>query len=203
VAAGLSQARTAAADALGAAISGELASLGMGGARVHIAVASHDGPKALGPTGQDRVEFLIAPNPGEEPRPLGRVASGGELSRALLATKRVLAGIGPVGTYVFDEVDTGVGGAVAEAIGRKLHAVGAHHQVLCITHQPQVAAYATRHFRVQKEVSGGRTCSAIVALDAAARQEELARMLGGIDVTEGARQAACALIQAAQAARAA
>jgi DNA repair protein RecN (Recombination protein N) len=203
VAAALSAARKAAADALGHAISTELASLGMGGARVHIAVAAHEGPRALGPTGQDRVEFLIAPNPGEEPRPLGRVASGGELSRALLATKRVLAGIGPVGTYVFDEVDTGVGGAVAEAIGRKLHAVGAHHQVLCITHQPQVAAYATRHFRVQKEVSGGRTCSAIVALDGAARQEELARMLGGIDVTEGARQAAQALLHAAHAARAA
>ncbi len=192
------------ARALGGAISTELASLGMGEARVEVAVAplegdgnlSVDGAR-LGPTGMDRVEFLIATNPGEEPRPLRKVASGGELSRALLALKRVLAGLGPVGTYVFDEVDTGVGGAVAETIGRKLADVGKHHQVLCITHLPQVAAFGGTHLHVRKEVRDGRTRSRVHRLDPETRVEEIARMLGGATVTEAARRAAAELVRQA------
>jgi DNA repair protein RecN (Recombination protein N) len=188
---------------LGAAISDELASLGMGGARVAVSVdALKAGGVAVGDvrvsaTGRDHVEFLIAPNPGEDPRPLARVASGGELSRALLALKRVLASGGPVGLYVFDEVDTGVGGAVAEVIGQKLSDVAAHHQVLCITHAPQVAAYGARHLHVHKAVEGGRTFSRVRALSPDERVAELARMLGGIDVSPATRQAARDLLDAA------
>jgi DNA repair protein RecN (Recombination protein N) len=143
------------------------------------------------------VEFLIATNPGEDPRPLGRVASGGELSRALLALKRVLAGLGPVGTYVFDEVDTGVGGAIADTIGRKLAEVGAHHQVLVITHLPQVAAFGDTHLHVRKDVQDGRTRSRVERLTSDARVEELARMLGGASPTAAAREAAAELIRGA------
>ena len=200
----LSAARQAAADGLGDAISRELASLGMGGARVAVSVdplqsggVEVSGTR-LGESGRDRVEFLIAPNPGEEPRPLARVASGGELSRALLALKRVLAAGGPVGLYVFDEVDTGVGGAVAEVIGQKLSDVAAHHQVLCITHAPQVAAYGEQHLHVHKVVEGGRTFCRVAVLDPEQRVGELARMLGGIDVSAATRQAARDLLGSAR-----
>ena len=152
--------------------------------------------------GIDRVEFLIAPNPGEEPRPLARVASGGELSRALLALKRVLSGIGPVGLFVFDEVDTGVGGAVAEVIGQKLTAIASGNQVLCITHSPQVAVYAHQHFFVHKIQEGGRTHSRIRRLDEPEHLAEVSRMLGGIQVSEASRAAARQLRTTALAARA-
>ncbi|MFZ5479658.1 MAG: DNA repair protein RecN, partial [Myxococcota bacterium] len=189
----LSERRRAAAGRLGDAITAELASLGMGAARVEVDVGT---VAQLGPTGLDRVEFLIATNPGEEPRPLRRVASGGELSRALLALKRVLAGLGPVGTYVFDEVDSGVGGAVAETIGRKLAEVGRFHQVLCITHLPQVAACGTTHLHARKEVARGRTRTLVARLSPEDRVEELARMLGGAEVGEEARGMARALLRA-------
>ena len=128
----------------------------MGRARVVVDVgappAASDGLSAVGArltrTGIDRVEFLIAPNQGEDPRPLRRIASGGELCRALLALKRVLAEKGPAGLYVFDEVDAGVGGAIAEVIGRAIADVARHRQVLCITHLPQIAALADTHFVV-------------------------------------------------------
>lgn len=196
VAHALSLRRQAAATALGDAITAELNALGMGGARVEVAVAPTSGASdvevdgaRLTATGIDRVEFLIAPNPGEAPRPLRQVASGGELSRSLLALKRVLSGLGPVGLYVFDEVDTGVGGAVAEVIGRKLAEVADGGQVLCITHLPQVAAWADRHLRVHKAVVDGRTQSGVEHLDSHhARREELARMLGGVEVGDGARE---------------
>ena len=200
----LSDGRQASAHLLGRAITDELRSLGMGGARVEVAVAPLDGPgdvdvagARMTASGIDRVEFLIAPNPGEAPRPLAAVASGGELSRSLLALKKVLAGMGPVGLYVFDEVDTGVGGAVAEVIGQKLAQVAAHHQVLCVTHQPQVCVYGDRHLYVDKAVADGRTFSRVRALDPAGRKAEVARMLGGIRVGEAAHQAAGALLDGA------
>ncbi len=203
----LSAARQQHADRLAQAVSAELAVLGMGHARIEVnldTVAAQpselqvDGAR-LGPTGLDRAEFLIAPNPGETPRPLTKVASGGELSRALLALKQVLAGLGPVGSYVFDEVDTGVGGAVAEAIGRKLHTVARHHQVLCITHQAVIAAWGDQHFRVQKQVADGRTRTQLAELTLVHRKDELARMLGGAEITAGVRQAAVDLLESAQA----
>jgi DNA repair protein RecN (Recombination protein N) len=193
----LSSARHAASSPLAEAMTTELASLGMGGARVLVDIAPIEGEggvvldgQRLTARGVDRVEFLIAPNPGEEPRPLARVASGGELSRALLALKRVLAGIGPVGLFVFDEVDTGVGGAIAEVIGQKLAAIALGNQVLCITHSPQVAVYAHQHFFVHKVHEGGRTHSRIKRLDEPAHLAEISRMLGGIDVSEASREAA-------------
>ncbi len=201
----LRAAREGAAGALARAICTELGDLGMGQARIEVSVAplepdasdlAFEGAR-LTATGADQVELLISPNPGEPPRPLGRIASGGELSRALLATKRVLAGQGPVGTYVFDEVDTGVGGAVAEAIGHKLREVAAHHQVLCITHLPQIAALGDTHYRVQKRVADGRTHSELVPIGGPQRVEELARMLGGRTVSDAAREAARALLDAA------
>lgn len=195
IAAELSAARRAAAGTLGAAISAELASLGMGEARVDVAVAE----TGLGALGQDRVEYLIATNRGEPPRPLAQVASGGELSRSLLAVKRVLAAAGPVGLYVFDEVDSGVGGAIADAIGRKLVEVARHHQVLCITHLPQIAAQGKHHFHVQKAVveeSDGevRTHSRIRRLTVDERVDEVARMLGAATVTAATRAAARELL---------
>jgi len=199
----LSVARHAAAGRLAEAMTAELAELGMGLARVEVAVAPLDGGDGemvvdgarLSATGRDRAEFLIAPNPGEAPRPLRKVASGGELSRALLALKRVLAQGGPVGLYVFDEVDTGVGGGIAEVIGRKLAQVAAHHQVLCITHLPQVAIYGDRHLAVTKRVDDGRTYSDIVTLGPSARREEIARMLGGLEITPATRHLAAELLR--------
>ena len=188
--------REAEAARLAKGITAELSSLGMGEARVDVAVS----PSGPGPKGADRVEFLIATNRGEEPRPLGKVASGGELSRALLAVKRVLAAEGPAGAYVFDEVDTGVGGAIAEVIGGKLHAVSRHHQVLCITHLPQIAAWADTHLHVSKSAASGRTVSSVRRLSERESIEEIARMLGGIRVSDAARSAARELRQNAHAA---
>ncbi|HEY2733093.1 MAG TPA: DNA repair protein RecN, partial [Polyangiales bacterium] len=154
----LSRARRAAAQTLGRAVSEELASLAMGDATITVEVEPSRGREGelavdgvrLSTTGIDRVEFLIATNAGETPRPLSKIASGGELSRAMLALKRVLAGLGPGGLYVFDEVDAGVGGAVAEVIGRKIRDVSRHHQVICITHLAPIAVFANAHYRVQK-----------------------------------------------------
>mgnify|MGYP000167726449 CR=1 FL=1 len=207
-AAALSEGRHAASEPLARRMTDELASLGMGGAQVMVDVAPLDGDGGVDLDGQrltargiDRVEFLIAPNPGEDPRPLARVASGGELSRALLALKRVLSGIGPVGLFVFDEVDTGVGGAIAEVIGQKLAAIAADNQVLCITHSPQVAVYAHQHFHVHKVHEAGRTHSRIRTLDEPGHLAEISRMLGGIDVSEASREAARQLRSAALLAR--
>ncbi|HHH28349.1 MAG TPA: DNA repair protein RecN [Polyangiaceae bacterium] len=201
----LSKARRKIAKKLGDAIGGELATLGMGGAKVEVQVQplaerrgelSIDGAR-LTETGIDRVEFLIAPNRGEAPRPLRKIASGGELSRALLAVKRVLSGVGRAGLYVFDEVDSGVGGAIAEVIGQKLTEVAAHHQVICVTHLAQIAVYGEAHYRVTKRVAEGRTESGIERLDEGERLDEVARMVGGIEVTKSTRHAAREMLQLA------
>jgi len=199
----LSRKRREAADDLADAIGTELAQLGMGRARVVVDVTPAaatagallvDGAR-LTRTGIDRVEFLIAPNPGEDPRPLRKIASGGELSRALLALKRVLADEGPVGTYVFDEVDAGVGGAVAEVIGRAIADIARHRQVVCITHLPQIAALAETHFVVDKTESKGRTQTSVRRLSKAERIDEIARMLGGIKISPAQRRAAAEMLK--------
>lgn len=204
----LSEHRKQAADGLAAAMTHELSTLGMGGAKVRVEVAPLDGASGvcvgdlrLTARGIDRVEFMIAPNPGEAPRPLAQVASGGELSRALLALKRVLAGIGPVGMFVFDEVDTGVGGAIAEVIGQKLADIATHNQVLCITHSPQVAVYADQHLHVHKVQLNGRTHSCVRRLDEPGHLDEISRMLGGIDVSSASRAAAVQLRSTARSSR--
>ncbi len=202
VARGLSWKRRAASEKLADAIGRELAQLGMGRARVVVEVTPTtaagdalliDGAR-LTRTGMDRVEFLIAPNRGEDPRPLRKIASGGELSRALLALKRVLADQGPAGTYVFDEVDAGIGGAVAAVIGHAIADIARHRQVVCITHLPQIAALADAHFVVDKSESSGRTHTTVRRLDAAERVDEIARMIGGLTVGEAARRAAAELL---------
>lgn len=203
----LSAARRKAAEGLGRAITAELGSLGMGDAKVVVEVQASPpvgdalavGGAHLSSTGIDRVEFLIATNRGEVPRALGKIASGGELSRAMLAVKRVLAGLGPAGLYVFDEVDAGIGGAVAEVIGRKLQQIAHHHQVICITHLPQIAVFADAHFFVHKAVTNGRTCSEIKTLTAAEQRDEIARMLGGIQITDKTRAAAAEMLRSAKA----
>jgi len=202
----LSARRRKAAEKLGAAISGELAEMGMGGARVVVDVAALGGERAelavdgarLGPDGIDRVEFLISPNKGIDPRPLRKIASGGELSRALLALKRCLAECGPAGLYVFDEVDAGVGGAVADKIGRAIADVARHHQVLCITHLAPIAAFGDAHFVVSKQSDGGMTRSGVARVERKERVAEVARMLSGARVTDAALKAATEMIRAAR-----
>ncbi len=202
----LSRKRRDAASALADAIGRELAGLGMGRARVVVDVSKVPGAQAadlpavdgarLTTSGIDRVEFLIAPNKGEDPRPLRKIASGGELSRALLALKRVLAEKGPAGLYVFDEVDAGVSGAIAEVIGRAIADVARHRQVLCITHLAQIAALCDHHFVVDKTETKGRTTSTVKRLSERERIDEVARMIGGVKVGEASRRAALELLSA-------
>ncbi|WP_139489310.1 DNA repair protein RecN [Brevibacillus dissolubilis] len=145
-------------------------------------------------SGIDTIEFMIAPNPGEPMRPLTKIASGGELSRVMLAIKTILATTEQVNTLIFDEVDTGVSGRAAQAIAEKLAAVGKHRQVLCITHLPQVASMADAHFYIQKQVHGDETMTSITLMNEDERVNELARMLGGAEVTEKTREHAREMI---------
>jgi DNA repair protein RecN (Recombination protein N) len=159
------------------------------------------GPQAwrLGPRGVDQAEFLFSANAGEEPRPLARIASGGELSRTMLALKVVLAATDAVPVLIFDEVDAGIGGRTADTVGRKLREVARTRQVLCVTHLPQIAAYADQHLRVEKREGRGRTATTVVALVRGDRVREVARMLGGESVTDTSLQHARALITQARA----
>jgi DNA repair protein RecN (Recombination protein N) len=141
-------------------------------------------PLPLSVKGADRVEFLISPNVGEEVKPLAKIASGGELSRIMLAMKRILAKVGGRQVLVFDEVDAGIGGAMAEVVGRKLRELSRHHQVICVTHLPQIACFADQHHSVRKEVKLGRTITLVDRLDKESIVDEIARMLGGLKVTE-------------------
>ncbi|PWE34048.1 DNA repair protein RecN [Maritimibacter sp. 55A14] len=186
----LSAARRAAAARLDAAMAAELAPLKMERALFSTDVAEAEG----GPDGRDAVAFLVATNPGAPAGPLARIASGGELSRFLLALKVCLTADAPGLTMIFDEIDRGVGGATADAVGRRLAALAEGAQLLVVTHSPQVAALGAHHWRVEKRVRGNVTTSAVTALDAAARVDEIARMLAGDTVTEEARAAARALL---------
>jgi DNA repair protein RecN (Recombination protein N) len=151
----------------------------------------------LGPSGADRVTFTFAPNPGEPPRPLGRIASGGESSRLSLALKVVLAASDETPLLVFDEVDAGVGGRNASAVGERLRELSRFHQVLCVTHLPQVAAHADAHLVVGKRVVGERTVTEATLLDTVARTAELAAMLGGEGAGAEAHSTAEALLRRA------
>jgi DNA repair protein RecN (Recombination protein N) len=137
----------------------------------------------MGPHGFDRPEFMISPNVGEELRPLSKIASGGELSRIMLAIKTILARTASVETVIFDEVDSGISGATAEVVGEKVLSLAEYHQVLCITHLPQIASQGETHFEVSKGVVDGRTQTMISELDAEARVQEIARLLGGREIT--------------------
>lgn len=189
----LGKARAKAAKALSKATTALIAELGMGGGRFEIALEPV-GAERPDPQGGERVEFLVSANAGQPPRPLRKVASGGELSRISLAIEVAALGSDAVPTMVFDEVDSGIGGAVAEIVGQKLRALGGSRQVLCVTHLPQVAAQGHAHYRVSKAEAAGVTQSAVQLLDAGQRREELARMLGGVEVSKEARAAARRLL---------
>jgi DNA repair protein RecN (Recombination protein N) len=152
-------------------------------ARLHIEVAPVDEPGTIGPLGRDRVDFLIQTNPGEPAKSLRKVASGGELSRVMLALKSVLASVDAAPTLIFDEADAGVGGAVAEVVGRRLRAIADHRQVLCVTHLPQVASGAETHILVEKTSVRGRTNTTARRLTERERVREVARMLAGEEIT--------------------
>ena len=157
-----------------------------------------EGEGSLKEKGMDDLEFYLSTNVGEELKPLRGIASGGELSRIMLALKKVLARTGSVGTIVFDEVDSGIGGATAEIVGQKLQEVARHHQVLCITHLPQIACCGDRHYRVVKRIVGERTNTSVTLLSEEERLEEIARMLGGVELTEKTRDHAREMLFAAR-----
>ena len=199
-AAQLSRARAQAAKKLAKAVEAELGDLAMAGARFAVALEpcapDADSPGLeTGPAGRERPQFLFSANAGEALRPIQRVASGGELSRLFLAIKNSLRRADRNMVIVFDEVDAGIGGAVAERVGRVLAELSTEHQVLCITHLPQIAAFADRHFVVRKEQAGGRTRTRVARVEGDARIEELARMAGGERVTDVTRQHARALLE--------
>ena len=189
----LGKSRRKAADSLSASTTTLITELGMGGGRFEAALEPNEGDRP-DPQGGERVEFLVAANLGQPPRPLRKVASGGELSRISLAIEVAALGLDAVPTMVFDEVDSGIGGAVADIVGQKLRALGSKRQALCVTHLPQVAAQGHAHYRVSKAASEGVTQSAVHVLDAKQREEELARMLGGVEVSKEARAAAKRLL---------
>lgn len=194
----LSQARSLVAERFAGEVKEGLFALAMAKCEFSVKVESAATPEALGPFGVDQVEFFFSANVGEPQRPLAKVASGGEASRVLLALRQVLAGADGCQAYVLDEADAGVGGAVAEAVGRMMKDISQHRQVLCITHLPQVAAFADEHFLVEKRHRQGRTCSKVTALhEADARTRELARMMSGMEVSKEAFGAAQALVKSA------
>jgi DNA repair protein RecN (Recombination protein N) len=200
----LSQVRHTAAERLGGAMEIELRDLQMSGARFMVdfqrqpdpdGAPSLDGERyAFDANGLERVEFLIAPNPGEGFKPLTKIASGGETSRLMLALKNVLARADQIPTLIFDEIDQGIGGRVGAVVGKKLWSLAQDHQVLCITHLPQLAAYGDQHFRVQKEIHDGRTSTQVIPLDGEPRLVELAQMMG--EVSEGTLRSAREILQA-------
>ena len=193
-AADLSKGRSAAAKRLADAVMAELAPLKLDKSR--FAVRLHPLPEAeWSGEGAERVGYEIATNPGQEPGPLAKIASGGELARVMLALKVVLAQVGSTPCLVFDEVDTGIGGATADAVGERLARLGAAAQVLVVTHAPQVAARADHHWRVEKAVHAGRAAVSVTRLSDGERREEIARMLAGARITEAARAAADSLIR--------
>ena len=192
----LSAARARAARRLEAAVGAELKPLRLERARFQVSLPRLE-PEAWNARGAEQASFLIAANPGQEPGPLARVASGGELSRLMLALKVVLAARSAAHTLVFDEVDSGIGGATAASVGERLAAVARDLQVLVVTHSPQVAARGSAHLRISKRVTAGRTETHAAPLDGGERREEIARMLAGETITEAARAAADSLLEPA------
>ncbi len=205
---GLSEKRSMIARRLEEEVEKELADLDMGKTRFRVRIEGVDkggakevhgdlriGEFHLNAKGMDEVEFLISPNIGEALKPLSKIASGGELSRIMLAMKTILAEMGEGQTLVFDEVDAGIGGATAEVVGRKLHTLSRHHQVLCVTHLPQIACFADTHHFVSKEAKGGRTITKVKKLEGDGIADEIARMLGGVRITSRTRAHAREMIE--------
>jgi DNA repair protein RecN (Recombination protein N) len=208
VAQDLSDKRSTVARRLEGEVERELGDLGMGKTRFRVRIYRADkgaareghgdlriGEFDLNAKGMDEVEFLISPNIGEALKPLSKIASGGELSRIMLAMKTILAEMGAGQTLIFDEVDSGIGGATAEVVGRKLHTLSRRHQVLCVTHLPQIACFADTHHVVSKETKGGRTITKVKKLEGDGIADEIARMLGGVRVTSRTRAHAREMIE--------
>jgi len=200
IAQSLSQHRRSASSKFAKAIIGQLTDLAMEQTRFEVRFAAGwpPPPASWSSRGTDEAEFYVSPNPGEELRPLARIVSGGEMSRVMLAIKSLASLDQPGKTLIFDEVDVGIGGRVADAVGGKLRALGESFQVLCITHLPQIAAYGHRQYRIRKVVSDGRTSTLVDALDRAGREAELARMIGGAAVSEAARASAREMLASRQ-----
>jgi DNA repair protein RecN (Recombination protein N) len=212
----LSRRRSSTGEALAQAIEGAMADLAMPFVRFSVHLGHRDDPNGVpagledengnGPrlyafdrTGVDQVEFMLSPNPGEPLKPLARIASGGESSRLLLALKSILSEVDTVPTLVFDEVDVGVGGRAGQVVGEKLWAMTSNHQVICITHLPQVAAFADAHYHIAKEFSADRTRTRIATLSPDEQIDELAAMLDGTPVSEHSRASAREMIGRAEA----
>ena len=202
----LSMIRQKAATKMGQLVESELSQLGMPHCRFRVNFEFRNAAGAVEcvedatiegimRTGLDAVEYVISPNPGEGFQPMAKIASGGELSRILLSLKVALIQSDPVGSYIFDEVDTGIGGGVAETVGQKLQQVGEGRQVLCISHLPQVISCAHHHLHVRKEVTDNRTSSATRYLSFAERSDEVARMLGGVEITDRTREHAVEMLR--------
>ncbi|MFT4796958.1 MAG: DNA repair protein RecN (Recombination protein N) [Candidatus Azotimanducaceae bacterium] len=197
----LSTKRKKAAKTIEKAVSGQLANLGMAGAVFAVAltpVATASTTDKLGPNGLEDIEFLISTNPGQTPRALNKIASGGELSRISLAIQVITADTSRVPSLVFDEVDVGIGGGVAEVVGTLLRNLGQKAQIICVTHLPQVAAQGHQHLIVEKSSNGKQATSLVKQLDDVARVKEIARMLGGLDMTEHSIAHAEEMYQSAQ-----
>ena len=191
----LSSTRQHAAKELEKKIKGEFKALRMEQVRTEVRIDSNSHAEPSGPTGNDSVEFLLSSNPGEPLQPLAKIVSGGELSRIMLAIKSVLADADEVPILIFDEVDSGIGGAVAAVVGERLRNLAKYHQVFCITHLPQVASQASSHYLIEKKVLKDRTVTDVRILNEKQRQDEVARMLGGLEITEATRQTAGEMLQ--------
>ncbi len=198
LAAKLTDGRRKAARKLGQAVTDNMQQLGMVGGQFEIRLVPQesDEPSA---SGREQVEFWVSANPGQPLQPLAKVASGGELARISLAVQVVTAQNASIPTLVFDEVDVGIGGGVAEIVGRQLRTLGRYCQVICVTHQPQVAAQAHHHLQVSKQTSDGQTCTGVLSLSREQRVEELARMLGGVEMTRQTISHAREMIERGQA----
>ena len=194
----LSQARQKIAQQLEERVKAELSDLKMSHTRFEIRFEQPSVGSTIGASGLDRVEYLFCANPGEALQPLSRVASGGELSRLMLAIKTVLADVDQIPVLVFDEIDTGVGGEVAAGMGQRLRVLGKSHQVLCLTHLPQIASKGTQHFLVEKRVEKKRTTTIVTSLSETARKREIARMLGGEQLTAAVEKAAVEMLNASK-----
>jgi DNA repair protein RecN (Recombination protein N) len=196
----LSEHRRTASGRFARAIIGQVTDLAMEHTRFEVRFAAGwpPPPSAWSRRGTDVAEFYVSPNPGEDLRPLARIVSGGEMSRMMLAIKSLASLDEPGKTLIFDEVDVGIGGRVADAVGGKLRALGDRFQVLCITHLPQIAAYGHRQYRIRKVVSDGRTSTLVDRLDRAGREAELARMIGGVEVSPAARASAREMLASRQ-----
>lgn len=203
----LSQQRRRVGDALALAIVGAMGDLAMPYVRFHVSLERSADPNGLPVAGQrwafdkhgiDQIEFLLAPNPGEPLKPLAKIASGGESARLLLALKSILSNVDEVPTLVFDEVDVGVGGRAGTVVGEKLWSISDHHQVICITHLPQVAAFGDRHYAISKMVVSDRTRTVVTQLGSEQRIDEIAAMLDGVPVSEHSRRSAHEMLERSQ-----